>query len=209
MRDAKNADEIIEQIENEVGIHIRVISGQEEASILYETHIAEQFQNNNASLYIDVGGGSTELTLFAEKKIIFKESFNIGTIRLLNFKITQKHWDGVKYFIKNEVEKYQPIQLIGSGGNINKIFSMSKVKEGRPLKYNFLKDSLTEMENLSIDERVHKFNLKDDRAAVIVPALEIYTTIMKWANATEIYVPKIGLADGLIKLLYAEINLEK
>lgn len=209
MRDAKNADEIIEQIDQEVGIHIRVISGQEEASILYETHIAEQFQNNNASLYIDVGGGSTELTLFAEKKIIFKESFNIGTIRLLNFKITQKHWDSVRYFIKNEVEQYQPIQLIGSGGNINKIFSMSKVKEGNPLKYKFLKDSLTEMENLSIDERVHKFNLKDDRAAVIVPALEIYTTIMKWANATEIYVPKIGLADGLIKLLYTEIMLQK
>ena len=209
MRDAKNANEIIEQIKVEVGLEIKVISGQEEASILYETHFAEQLENKNASLYIDVGGGSTELTLFADKKIIFKESFNIGTIRLLSLKITPKHWDSIKNFIKNEIDKYQPIQLIGSGGNINKIFSMSKTKEGKPLKYKYLKDALSDLSELTIAERVHKFNLKDDRAAVIVTALEIYTAVMKWTRSNEIFVPKIGLADGLIKLLYAELNVKK
>lgn len=209
MRDAKNANEIVKEIENLTGIQIQIISGQEEASILYETHIAEKFQHTNASLYIDVGGGSTELTLFANKKIVFKESFNVGTIRMLNGRIEDSVWDSLKEFVKTACSEYYPINLIGSGGNINKVFSMSSTKNGKPLKYKYLKELLDALSPLSIEERIHQFQIKEDRAAVLVPALEIYSSIMRWTNAQEIFVPKIGLADGLIKMLYSEIEHPK
>lgn len=206
MRDAKNSNEIVSEILKLTGIQIQIISGQEEASILYETHIAEKFQHTNSSLYIDVGGGSTELTLFAYKKIVFKESFNVGTIRLLNNKIKDDDWDALKEFVKVASADYFPLNLIGSGGNINKVFSMSNTKNGKPLKYKYLKDLHFTLSELSVKERVHQFQIKEDRAAVLVPALTIYTSIMRWADATEIFVPKIGLADGLIKMLYSEIS---
>jgi exopolyphosphatase/guanosine-5'-triphosphate,3'-diphosphate pyrophosphatase len=206
MRDATNSDEIVEEIYNLTGIQIDIISGQEEASILYETHIAEKFQHSNSSLYIDVGGGSTELTMFANKKIVFKESFNIGTIRLLNGKIEDSEWDALKDFIKKSCSDFYPLNLIGSGGNINKVFSMSNTKNGKPLKYKYLSDLNTTLSELSLQERVHQFQIKEDRAAVLVPALEIFTSIMRWTNATEIFVPKIGLADGLVKMLYSEMK---
>jgi len=206
MRDASNAKAIVEEIYRLTGIEIDIISGQKEASILYETHIAEKFQNSGASLYIDVGGGSTELTLFGNKQIVSKESFNIGTIRLLNDKIQGSEWELLKEFIQTSCSEYYPLNLIGSGGNINKVFSMSSTKNGKPLKYKYLKDLHNHLSELSIEERVHQYQIKEDRAAVLVPALEIYTSIMRWTNANEIFVPKIGLADGLIKMLYSEMK---
>lgn len=205
MRDARNSNEIVNEIVNLTGIQIQIISGQEEASFLYETHIAEKFQHTNASLYIDVGGGSTELTLFANKKIVFKESFNVGTIRMLNGRIEDSVWDSLKEFVKTACSEYYPINLIGSGGNINKVFSMSNTKNDKPLKYKYIIELLDALSVLSIEERIHQFQIKEDRAAVLVPALEIYSSIMRWTNAQEIFVPKIGLADGLIKMLYSEI----
>lgn len=206
MRDAGNGPEITELIFKETGIKIEIITGQQEASILYETHIAEKFNTQLASLYVDVGGGSTELTLFAQKQIIAKESFNIGTIRHLNQKIDSTEWSALSDFITTHVNPLQPIHLIGSGGNINKIFSMSNTKSGKPLKIKILKDYLKQLSALSINERIHQFQLKEDRAVVVVPALDIYLKIIQWSGANEIYVPKIGLADGLIKMLYAEIK---
>lgn len=206
MRDAHNAAKIVEEINQEIGVNIEIITGQEEASILYETHIAENLADDKSYLYIDVGGGSTEFTLFANKKLIFKESFNLGTIRLLKFKLIQKDWDQVKFFLKSNLKNYHPLQVIGSGGNINKVHSMSKRKDGKPLKYNYLNELKKELSKLSIQERMHTFQLREDRAAVIVPALEIYTQLMRWAETDEIYVPKIGLADGVIKKLYQSYN---
>lgn len=204
MRDAANGKEILAEIKKETGIDINVITGHEEASVIYETHIAENLQEGRSYLYIDVGGGSTEVTMFADNHIIFKESFNIGTIRLLNSKVTDEQWEHMKWYIKTHTREYQPIEAIGSGGNINKIFSISKRKEGKPLPLDLLKDYHKELSYSTVEERQHLYNLRSDRADVIVPALQIYIAIMRWANADEIYVPKIGLADGLIKMLYKE-----
>ena len=204
MRDATNGPEIMQQVKEQTGIDIKIITGQEEASILYETHIAETLLLNKSYLYIDVGGGSTEVTLYSKGKIIFKESFNIGTIRLLHNRVTDEQWDYMKLYIKTNLKGYEPIEAIGTGGNINKIFSLSKRKEGKPLPLELLKDYYREMSLSTVEERKHLYGFRDDRADVIVPALNIFTSIMRWANAEEIFVPKIGLADGLIKMLYRE-----
>ena len=204
MRDAVNGAEIIRLVKEQTGIEISIISGSEEANILYETHIAENLTKDQSYLYIDVGGGSTELTLFSKNQIIFKESFNIGTIRLLSDKVTDAQWEHMKWFVKTHTKDLQPVKAIGSGGNINKIFSISKRKDGRPLTIELLKDYYKELGSTTVEERMHLYNLRQDRADVIVPALQIYTSIMRWSCAEEIYVPKIGLADGLIKVLYKE-----
>lgn len=202
MRDAANGREIIKQVEQETGITIEIISGQEEANIIYETHIAENLSDTKSYLYIDVGGGSTEVTFFSKNKMVFKESFNIGTIRLLHDRVKEEQWEYMKTHIKQNLKDCQPVEAIGSGGNINKIFSLSKRKEGKPLPIELLKDYYKELSATSLDERKHLYGLKDDRADVIVPALQIFISLMRWANAEEIYVPKIGLADGIVKMLY-------
>lgn len=206
MRDASNGPEIMKEILEETGFEIKIISGLEEANILYETHIADNLGDSKSYIYIDVGGGSTEVTLYAQGKTIFKESFNIGTIRLLHNKVTDEQWDRVKWFIKTHTKNHQPLEAIGTGGNINKIFSISKRKEGKPLPIDLLKDYYKELSYTTLEERKHLYHLRDDRADVIVPALQIYISIMRWAQADEIYVPKIGLADGLIKMMYHELT---
>lgn len=204
MRDAANGQEILQAIRKETGIDISIISGKEEANIIYETHIAENLVEGKSYLYIDVGGGSTEVTLFADKHTIFKESFNIGTIRLLNDAVTDEQWDYMKQFIKTHTRPYAPVEAIGSGGNINKVFSISKRKEGKSLPIQLIRDYHKELSLLTVEERIHLYNLRNDRADVIVPALQIYISVMRWAGAERIYVPKIGLADGLIKMQYQE-----
>ncbi|MBW7913511.1 MAG: exopolyphosphatase [Taibaiella sp.] len=206
MRDAANGKEIMKEIKADTGIGIDIITGMEEATILYETHIADNLNNVNSYLYIDVGGGSTEVTLFAKGQTVFKESFNIGTIRMLNDQVTEEQWEHMKWYIKTHVKDYQPLEAIGTGGNINKIFSLSKRKEGKPLPLELIKDYHKELSASTVEERMHLYNLRSDRADVIVPALQIYSSIMRWAGAEEIYVPKIGLADGLIRVLYAELS---
>lgn len=206
MRDAHNGSEILEQVKNATGIDIRIISGQEEANFIYENHIAEHLDKTKSYLYIDVGGGSTELTLFSKTKLVFKESFNIGTIRLMKNMVTEKLWQEMKDFIKTNIKGYEPLIAIGSGGNINKIFSLSKKKEGKPLPLDLLKDYYKELSSVSLADRMHLYKLREDRADVIVHALQIFISVMRWANTDEIYVPKIGLADGLIHALYEEIK---
>lgn len=208
MRDAANGKEIMQEIKNDTGIDIQIISGMEEATILYETHIADNMNNDKSYLYIDVGGGSTEVTLFAQNHTVFKESFNIGTIRLLSNGVTDEQWEHMKWYIKTHVKDYQPLVAIGTGGNINKIFSISKRKEGKPLPIELIKDYYKELSASSVEERMHLYNFRSDRADVIVPALQIYSSIMRWAGAEEIYVPKIGLADGLIRVLYSRKSKE-
>ena len=210
MRDAINAQSIIERVKNETGIEIEIISGGDEASFIYENHIAENLDKEHSYLYIDVGGGSTELTFFAESKLVFKESFNIGTIRLLKKQVEEQQWIVMKDFIKKETKGHDnDIIAIGSGGNINKIFSLSKRKDGKPLSLELLKDYHKEFSSFSVAERIRLYKLREDRADVIVPALQIYINVMRWANTEEIYVPQIGLVDGLIQHLYAELQLKE
>jgi len=207
MRDAANAVEVIQKVKEETGIEIEVISGDVEATLIYENHIAENLDKAHSYLYIDVGGGSTELTFFADSKLVFKESFNIGTIRILKNQVHEKTWDEMKDCIKKGLKGHDnDVIAIGSGGNINKVFSLSKRKEGKPLTLELLKDYYKELSIFTVDERIRIYKLKEDRADVIVPALLIYVNVMRWANAPEIYVPKIGLADGLVQHLYEDVK---
>ena len=209
MRDAANADYIILRVKMETGISIDVISGSNEASLIYENHIAENMDTDHNYLYVDVGGGSTELSLFGKGKLIFKESFNIGTIRLLQESIKEADWEKMKERIRKKLKGIDDVVVIGTGGNINKIFSLSKRKDGKPLGIETLREFYREFSGFSVEERMERYGMRRDRADVIVPALQIFNNIMRWADAKEIYVPKIGLADGLINHLYDEIAKKK
>ncbi|HJW17905.1 MAG TPA: hypothetical protein VJ499_12325 [Flavisolibacter sp.] len=206
MRDASNAKEILQRVKAESGIDIKVITGEEEASFIYENHVAENLSTQESYLYIDVGGGSTELSFFSDGKFVSKESFNIGTIRLLKNQVTEDHWNQMKKFIKEKTTGYHHITAIGSGGNINKIFSLSKRKEGKPLSLELLRNYYKEFSSLSLTQRISMYKLREDRADVIVPALLIYINVMKWADTEEIFVPKIGLADGLVHILHDRLR---
>jgi exopolyphosphatase/guanosine-5'-triphosphate,3'-diphosphate pyrophosphatase len=208
MRDAANSAAILQKVKKETGLNISIISGDEEAALVYETHVAENLDKEHAYLYIDVGGGSTELSFFADGKLKYKESINVGTIRLLKNMVDDEQWNVFKEKVKTNIKSKLPVIAIGSGGNINKVFSLSKRKDGRPLSLQLLKDYYKEFSNFSLEERIRLYKMKDDRADVIVPALQIYVNIMRWADIEEIYVPKIGLADGLVQSLYEEIQGE-
>ena len=206
MRDAQNGKEIIDLVKQESGIQIEIISGDEEATLIYENHVAEGLDKTFGYLYVDVGGGSTELTYYENGKMKYEHSFNIGTIRLLNNLVTKENWNEMKTEIKTKLIGKKPIVAIGSGGNINKVFSMSKTKDGKPMSANMLKTFYKDLKLLSVEERMVKHNLREDRADVIVPALEIFNKILNWGNISQIYVPKISLADGLIHSIYDKLK---
>ncbi|RYF88014.1 MAG: exopolyphosphatase, partial [Chitinophagaceae bacterium] len=196
MRDALNSNEVLQLVWQKAGIQIEIISGDKEANLVYENHVAENMDTQNSYMYIDVGGGSTELSFFTNGILRYKHSFNIGTIRILKNMVTDEHWDEMKNAIKAFTTGQKKVIAIGSGGNINKVFSLSKKKDGKPLSLELLRDYCKELEAFSIEERITRYSLRRDRADVIVPAMSIYINAMRWANADEIYVPKIGLADG-------------
>lgn len=206
MRDASNSKDIIKEIKSDTGIKIDIISGDLEAEIIYENHIAELLDANKSYLYMDVGGGSTEITLYHKAAVVFQKSFDIGTVRLLTNSVADETWEDLKQNLKDISKKYTKITAIGSGGNINKVFSMVNSKTLKSLPIEVIREFYKVLEPLSVDERMHTYNLKKDRADVIVPALKIYANAMKWANIEEIHVPKIGLADGLINHLYEQIK---
>jgi len=206
MRDASNSKEIIKEIKADTGIKIDVITGDLEAEIIYENHIAELLDPNKSYLYMDVGGGSTEITLFHKNEVVFQKSFDIGTVRLLTNKVTDETWEDLKLSLKELAKKYNKLTAIGSGGNINKVFSMVNSKTLKTLPIEVIREFYRVLEPMSVEERMDIYKLKKDRADVIVPALKIYANAMKWANIDEIHVPKIGLADGLINHLYEQVK---
>ncbi len=206
MRDAKNAQDILQKVKQETGIEIEVISGEFEANLIYENHVAENLDKDHSYLYLDVGGGSTELSFFSNGILTFKNSFDIGTIRLLKGMVKEQQWEDMRDTIKVFTKGHKEVTAIGTGGNINKIFSMSKKKDGKPISLDGLRDYYKELSNVSLEQRISLYGLREDRADVIVPALQIYINVMRWASSELIYVPKIGLADGLIHHLWEEIN---
>lgn len=206
MRDAKNGQEIIDIVKEQSDINIEIITGDEEATLIYENHVAEGLDKDFAYLYVDVGGGSTELTFYENNEMQYEHSFNIGTIRLLNGLVTPTIWDDMKDEIKDKIKSKKTIVAIGSGGNINKIFSMSKTKEGKPMPVTVIKKYLKEMEKFSVEERMHQYQIREDRADVIVPALNIFNNVMTWADIKHIYVPKISVADGLVHSIYTKVT---
>lgn len=206
MRDAKNSDEVLKAVSKSSGIQIDIITGDMEANLVYENHVAENLDKENSYMYIDVGGGSTELSFFTNGVLVFKKSFNIGTIRLLKDLVKESQWEEMKTTIKTITRDQKKVVAIGSGGNINKVFSLSKKKDGKPLSLDLLRDYYKELKSFTLSERMIQYNLRKDRADVIVPALSIYINAMRWASADEIFVPKIGLADGLVRHLWDELK---
>ena len=204
LREATNGKKIAEEIFNITGVKIAIIDGKEEAAIISSTDLTELIQSDQTYLYVDVGGGSTEFTIFSKGKIISSKSFRMGTVRLLNNSKEENKiiYDQVEEWIKMSTANLGNISLIGSGGNINKLFKMSGKVMGKPLSYIFLNAQYKFLKNMSYEERITELSLNPDRADVIIPATKIYLNAMKWSKATKVYVPKIGLADGIIKSLY-------
>ena len=204
MREAKNGSEIAEKIKVQTGVKIDIIGGKEEAAIISSTDLNQLIEGNHTYLYVDVGGGSTEITVFTRGKIITSKSFKIGTVRLLNNKksTNKEIFSNVEKWIKKHTSDLKKVSLIGSGGNINKLFKMSGRTEGKPISYIYLNAQYQFLKQMSFDERVSELSLNPDRADVIIPATKIYLSAMKWSGARKIYVPKIGLSDGIIKSLF-------
>ena len=206
LRESNNADELIAKVKKKVGIKIELIDGKKEAEIIsYTTILADQGHNSNY-LYVDVGGGSTEFSVLKNGKRIVSKSFKAGTVRMINYMVNDKVWLEIEKWIKMNTKGIEKIQLLGSGGNINKVFKLSNIKDGNPLTYFNLKSFYQDLKKLSYEERILRYNLNLDRADVILPALEIYLKALKWSGATKVFVPKIGLSDGMIKMMYKKHN---
>lgn len=204
MREAKNGKEVVDTINLETGIQVDIIGGKEEAAIISSTDLEDLISGHKTYLYVDVGGGSTEFTIFSKGEIIASKSFKMGTVRLLkNDKSTNKAvFLEVEKWIKQNTKNLKKISLIGSGGNINKLFKMSGRTEGKPISYIYLSAQYQFLKQMTYEQRISELSLNPDRADVIIPATKIYLSAMKWSGARKIYVPKIGLADGIIKSLF-------
>lgn len=204
MREAKNGKQVIEKVKELANIDIEIVEGQREASIIYSNHIEENLDIKRSYLYIDVGGGSTELSVFVNRQPIASKSFNLGTIRILDNQDKEETWNDMKEWIKQNTKDLKQIAGIGTGGNINKLFRMSGEKDDLPLSFLKLKNMYNELNAYSLKERISVLKLNPDRADVIIPACEIYLTVMKWAGIKQVYVPKVGMVDGIINLLMEE-----
>lgn len=204
MREADNGKEVANIIRNKTGVVINIIDGTDEAAMIAATDLNVLIQSDKTYLYVDVGGGSTEFTVYSQGKTITSKSFKLGTVRLLENMVKSQIWEDTEAWIKEVTKEYSKINLIGSGGNINNIFKSSGKSEGKPLSFLYLSSYYQLLNSFTYEERITELNLNDDRADVIIPALKIYLSAMKWTRARRIYVPKIGLADGIIKSLYQE-----
>ena len=208
MREAKNGTEVMALIKERANLDLEIIEGQREANIIYANHIEDNLDINKNYLYIDVGGGSTELSVFVNKVPVASKSFNIGTIRILDNQDKEETWEEMKLWVKEQTKYHKNIAGIGTGGNINKLYRMANEKEGQPLTFLKLKSMYNQLNSHSLKERIQVFNLNPDRADVIIPACEIYITLMKWTGIKQIFVPRVGMVDGIINLLIEE-NLNK
>ena len=203
MRGAKNGQEVATEILEKTGVKINLIDGKKEAAIIFSTDLTNIIKSDKSYVYVDVGGGSTEITIFSNGKIINSKSFKIGTVRLLNKQKSFKDiWENMEVWIKANTQKLNKPSLIGSGGNINKIFKLSGKPIGKPLSLIYLKAQYQFLKKMSFEERITELDLNPDRADVIIPATKIYLSAMKWSNAKKVFVPKIGLADGIVRSLY-------
>ena len=209
MRDAENRYDVVDRVRKEAGIKIEIIDGKTEADIIYSNHIEEHLDKGNNYLYIDIGGGSTEITLFSKNKAVVSQSFNIGTIRMLHNQIDKEYWNYFKNWIVEITKGYRPLMAIGSGGNINKLFKMSGRKINKPIATAKLKTLYEVLESYSYEERVQILGLNPDRADVIIPASKILLTVLKKADIEKVIVPQIGLSDGIVHQLYESYIIKK
>jgi len=186
-----------------------IIDGHEEANIIFSNHVEEYLDHNKGYLYIDNGGGSIELILFAKGKVVASDSFRIGTVRIIQGIDDKKDWTAIKGWIKEKIKPYKNLAAIGSGGNINKIFRFARKSEGKPISYEKLRKIQAFIEKYSYNDRIKILRLRPDRADVILPAINVYLSILDWAGIKKMYVPQIGLADGIIHILYDQYKNSK
>ncbi|EIA07730.1 Ppx/GppA phosphatase family protein [Flavobacterium frigoris] len=202
MREAYNGKEVVDIIKDKADIEIEIIDGKKEAAIIASTDLLHLLNTDETYLFVDVGGGSTEFTLFSNGKIVTSKSFKAGTVRLLNEMVVDAVWDEIEKWIKTNTEGFEEITLIGSGGNINKLFKMSGKAQEKPLSFIYVNSQYAFLNTLTYEQRISELGLNPDRADVIIPAVRIYLNAMKWSGARQIYVPKIGLSDGIVKAMY-------
>ena len=206
MRQASNGLDLVDRVKEETGINLNIITGKEEANIIISTHIDRYLQTDQHCLYVDVGGGSTELTLIKNKETLFSKSFSIGSVRLLEEQVSADDWSTMKEWIVDKTSTITNIQSIGSGGNINKILTLLEKSKGKSVSFKEIKSIIKKIKPFSIHDRIVKLGLRPDRADVIVHAGKIYSKCMKWSGANNMIVPQVGLADGMISMLYDDYN---
>lgn len=204
MREATNGSAIVEMIKKNAGIDLEIVEGQREAKIIYASHIEETLDQKKNYLYIDVGGGSTELSVFSKGQMIASRSFNLGGIRILDNQDKDETWVEMKEWVKKQTQNQKNLAGIGTGGNINRLFKMANQKDGTALSYVKLKSLYEYLNSFSLKDRINVLGLNQDRADVIIPASEIYLSVMKWGGVKQIFVPRVGLVDGIIQLLIDE-----
>ena len=204
MRESENGSEIVKQVKEQAGVDLEIVGGEREAKIIYASHFEEKLDRKKNYLYIDVGGGSTELSFFSDGVLVASQSFNIGTIRMLDNQDKAETWKEMERFIQAKVKSHKNITGIGTGGNINKLFRLSEEKEGKPMSLSKLKSLYNHLNSYSLKDRIQVLGLNQDRADVIIPAAQIFITVMKWAGVANIYVPKVGMVDGIIQTLIEE-----
>jgi exopolyphosphatase/guanosine-5'-triphosphate,3'-diphosphate pyrophosphatase len=202
MREAYNGKEVVEIIKKKAGIKIEIIDGKKEAAIIASTDLHHLLKTDKTYLFVDVGGGSTEFSLFSNGKMITSRSFKAGTVRFLNEMVSDIVWQEIEKWIKTNTQDFEEVTLIGSGGNINKLFKMSGKSQEKPLSYIYINSQYVFLNSLTYEQRIAELGLNPDRADVIIPAIQIYLNAMKWSGARNIYVPKIGLSDGIVKAMY-------
>ena len=206
LREANNSLHVVKMIKKKSRIKVEIIDGRKEAEIISYSKISDFINTQKTFLFVDVGGGSTEFTFINEGKNIISKSFKIGTVREINNLVDDRAWIAIKNWIKKNSKKYDKITLMGSGGNINKLFKLSNTKEGKPLSKIKLNQLYKDLLSLSYEERIISYGLNTDRADVIVPAAKIYLKAMEWSGGQKIYVPRFGLSDGMIKYIYNKLK---
>ena len=202
MREAYNGKEVADLIQEKANIKIEIIDGKKEAAIIASTELSHLLKEDQTYLFVDVGGGSTEFTLFSNGKLVNSRSFKAGTVRLLNNMVCDVVWEEIEKWIRTNTADIEELSIIGSGGNINKLFKMSGKLQEKPLSYIYVNSQYAFLNSLSYEQRISELGLNPDRADVIIPAVRIYLNAMKWSGARQIYVPKIGLSDGIVKAMY-------
>ena len=207
MREATNGPEMVKLIQSKANIDLEIVEGQREANIIYSSHIEQHLERKKNYLYIDVGGGSTELSVFSDGELVSSRSFNLGGIRILDNQDKEETWIEMKEWVKEQTRTHKNLLGIGTGGNINRLYKMADEKEGLPMSFTKLRSLHSYLNSYSLKERINVLGLNPDRADVIIPASEIYLTVMKWGGVKQIFVPRVGLVDGIIQLLI-EKNLQ-
>lgn len=208
MREAVNGASIVERIHKELGMEIHLIEGEQEAELINNV-IVTLLDSEHTYLHIDVGGGSTELNIYKSQQKIAAKSFKIGSVRLLEHQEAPDVWKKMQTWVNTNIPSHENVIVVGTGGNISKLFNMIEGKKENKASLKDLEKMRNYIEKFSLEERMNKLQLNADRADVIVPASDIYISVMKWAGATEIIVPDLGLKDGILMVVYETLMNEE